>query len=96
MRSGGPRISPSRDRASSYTGPPVLKCATVSRAAPPSGGRHRMVAASRPHVCISVARSTLEVWRTMWRGMGARMSEETSPIHPEVEVAVMTGDYELG
>ena len=75
-------MSPSRDRASSYTGPPVLKCATVSWAAPPSGGSHRMAAASRPHVCISVAQSTLAVWRTMWGGMGARMSGETSPLHP--------------
>ena len=62
--------------------PPVLKCATASRAAPPSGGCHQMVAASRPHVCISVARSTLAVWRTMRGGMGARMSEDTSPFHP--------------
>ena len=82
MRSKGPRMWPSRDRGSSYTGPPVLKCATVSRAAPPSGGSHRMVAALRPHVCISVARSTLAVCRTMRGGMGARMSEDRSPIHP--------------
>ena len=39
-----------------------------------------MVAASRPQVCISVARSTLAVWRTMRGGMGARMSEDTSPL----------------
>ena len=31
-------MSHSRDRASSYTGPPFLKCATVSRAGPPSRG----------------------------------------------------------
>ena len=30
MRSKGPWVSPSRDRASSYTGPQVLKCATVT------------------------------------------------------------------
>ena len=82
MRSKGLRMPPSRDKASLYTDPPVLKCATVSRAAPPSGGSHRMVAASRPHVSISVARSTLAVWRTMRGGMGARMSEDTSPLHP--------------
>ena len=41
-----------------------------------------MVAASRPHVCISVARRTLAVWRTIRGGMGARMSENTSPHHP--------------
>ena len=75
-------MSPSRDRASSYTGPPVLKCATVSRAAPSSVGCRRTVGASRAHVCISVARSTLAVWRTMGGGMGARMSEDTSPFHP--------------
>ena len=61
MRNKGPWVSSSRDRASSYTRPPVLKCATASRAAPSSGGYHRMVAASRPHVCISVARSLLAV-----------------------------------
>ena len=33
MRSRGPGTSPSRDRASSYVGPPFLKCATVSRVA---------------------------------------------------------------
>ena len=38
MRSKGPWVSSSRDRASSYTGPPVLKCATASRAAPFLGG----------------------------------------------------------
>ena len=43
MRSKGPWVSLSRDRASSYTGPPALKCAT----------------ASCPHLRISVARSTL-------------------------------------
>ena len=45
MRSKGPRVSPSRDRASSYTCPPVLKCATASWVAPfsrgvPSDGGH--------------------------------------------------------
>ena len=59
MRSKGPWVSPSRDRASSYTGPPALKCATVSCAAPSSGGCHRTVAAACPHVRISVAPSTL-------------------------------------
>ena len=82
IRSKGPRMSPSRDRASSYTGPQVLNCTTVSRAAPPSRGSHRMTAALRPHVCISVAWSTLAVWRTMRGGMGARMNEDTSPLHP--------------
>ena len=61
MRSKGPCVSPSRDRASSYTGPPALKCATVSWVAPSSGGCHRTVAAACPHVRISVARSTLAV-----------------------------------
>ena len=59
MRSKGPWVSPSRDRASSYTGPPVLKCATASWAAPPPGGCHRTVAVACPHLRISVARSTL-------------------------------------
>ena len=59
MKSKGPWVSPSRDRASSYTGPPALKCATASWAAPSSGGCHRTVAAACPHVRISVARSTL-------------------------------------
>ena len=59
MRSKGPWVSPSRDRASSYTGPPALKCATASWAAPSSGGCYRMVAAACPHLRISVARSKL-------------------------------------
>ena len=59
MRSKGPWVSPSRDRASSYTGPRVLKCATATSAAPSSGGCHRTVAVSCPHLRISVARSTL-------------------------------------
>ena len=59
MRSKGPCVSPSRDRASSNTGPPVVKCATASRVAPFSGGCHRTVAASCPHLRISLARSTL-------------------------------------
>ena len=41
-----------------------------------------MVAASRPHVSISVAQSTLAVWRTMRGGRGAQMSKDTSPSHP--------------
>ena len=41
-----------------------------------------MVAASRPHVCISVARSTLAVWRRMRGETGAQMSEDTSPFDP--------------
>ena len=59
MRSKGPWVSPSRDRASSYTGPPVLKCGTASWAAPSSGGYHRTVAVSSPHLRISVDRSML-------------------------------------
>ena len=74
MRSRGPGMLPSRDRASSYTGPPFLKYATVSRAAPPSGGSHRTVAVLRPHVCICVAPSRLAVWRTM-RGGERRLDE---------------------
>ena len=58
-RSKGPWVSPSRDRASSYTGPPALKCARASWAAPSSGGCHQTVAAACPHLRISVARSTL-------------------------------------
>ena len=79
MRSRGPRLSPSRDRASSYVGPPSLKFGTVSRVAPPSGGSHRTVAAWRPHVSISVARSTLAVWSTRRGGRGAQMSVPSSP-----------------
>ena len=59
MRSKGSWVSPSQDGASSYTGLQVLKCATASRAAPSSGGCHRTVAVSCPHLRISVARSTL-------------------------------------
>ena len=59
MRRQGPWVSPSRDRASSYTGPQALKCATASWAAPSFGGCHQTVAAACPHVRISVARSTL-------------------------------------
>ena len=59
MRSKGLWVSPSRDRASSYTGPPVLKCATASLAAPSSGGCHWTLAVSCPNLRISVARSTL-------------------------------------
>ena len=44
MRSRGPGMSPSGDRAWSYVGPPSLKCATVSRVGPPPGGGHWMVA----------------------------------------------------
>ena len=75
-------MSPSWDGASSYIGPPSLKCTTVSRAAPPSGGSHWTAAASRPHACTFVARSMLAVWRTRRRGRGAGMSEDTSPLHP--------------
>ena len=75
MRSKGSRVSSSRDRASSYTGLPVLKCATASRAAPFSGGCHRMVAALCPHVCISVPRAP---WRREGRcgGGGGRSDEQ--------------------
>ena len=54
-----PGMLPSWDGASLYVGPPSLKCAAVNRVAPSSGGSHRMVAALHPHVCISVAWSTL-------------------------------------
>ena len=50
MSSRGPGTSPSRDRASSYVGPDIWKCATVSRVPPSSGGSHRTVAVSHPHV----------------------------------------------
>ena len=82
MSSRGPRMSPSQDRTSSYIDPPSLKFATVSRAAPPSGQSHQTVAASRPHACISIARSTLAAWRMRRGGRGAQMSEDTSPLHP--------------
>ena len=59
MRSKGFWVSPSGDRASSYTGPPALECATASWAAPSSGGCHQTVAAACLHLRISVARSTL-------------------------------------
>ena len=75
-------MSLSRDRASSYVGPPSLKCATVSRIAPSSGGSHRMVAASHSHVCITLASSTLAVWSTRRGGRGALMSEDRSPLQP--------------
>ena len=38
--------------------------------APPSGGSHRMVAASHPHVCISIAWSILLAWSTRRAGGG--------------------------
>ena len=56
MRSRGPEGSP---RASSYAGPPFLKCATGSWAPPSSRRNHRMVTASRPHARISAAQSML-------------------------------------
>ena len=59
MRNKGPWVSPSRDRASSYTSPQVLKCATASWAAGSSGGCHQTVAVSCPHLRISVAWGTL-------------------------------------
>ena len=59
MRSKSPLVSASRDRASSSTGLPALKCATASWAAPSSGGCHQTVAAACPRLRISVARSTL-------------------------------------
>ena len=52
MRSRGPRMSPSQDRASLYVGHPSLKRATLSRMAPPSGGSHQMVTASHPCVYL--------------------------------------------
>ena len=61
-------MSPSRDRASSHVGPPLLKCATVGRVPPSSGGSHRTVAASQPHARISDARSMLAVWSTRREG----------------------------
>ena len=82
MRSKGPWVSPSRDRASSYTGPPVLKYATASRAAPSSAECHQTVAVPCPHLRISVARSTLAACRTMQGGTGVLTSEDTSPVHP--------------
>ena len=84
MRSKGPRMAPSWDRASSYAGCPVLKCATVRRAAPTSGGSHRMVAALRPHVCTSVARSMLAVWRTMRGGDGRSDERGHVPTPPRL------------
>ena len=63
---------PSRDRDSLYVGPLSLKCATVSRVAPPSGGSHRIVAGLHPNVCISVAWSTLVGWSMTRGGRGAR------------------------
>ena len=67
MKSRGPGMSLSRDRASSYVGPPSLNCATASRVAPSSGGSHQMVAASHPPVCISWLRAR---WRRGARGGG--------------------------
>ena len=82
MRSKGPWVSPSQDRASSYTAPPALKCATASRVAPSSGGCHRTVAVACPRLRIPVARSTLAARRTMRGGTGVLTSEEPSPVHP--------------
>ena len=82
MRSKGPWVSPSRDRASSYTAPPALKCATASWADPSSWGCHRKVAAACPHLRISVAWSTLAAWRTMRGGTGVLTSEDKSQVHP--------------
>ena len=81
-RGRGPGMSPSQDRASSYVGPPFVKCAAVSRVPPSSGGSHRTVAASHPHVCICVARSMLGAWSTRRGGRGALRSEDTSLLHP--------------
>ena len=77
-------MSPSRDRASSYTGPPYLRCATVSRGALPFRGSHWTVPASRPHVCISVAQSTLVVLRTMPGGEGRSDERGQVPTPPHV------------
>ena len=77
MRSRGHGTSPSRDRASSYVGPPFLKYATVSGVPLSSGGSHETVAASHPHVRISAARSMLAAWST--RGGRERCPEE--PVH---------------
>ena len=74
-------MSLSRGKASSYVGPPFLKCAGVSRVALSSGGSHQMVAVSHPHVRISVAWSTLAAWSTRQGGWGTRMSEDTSLLH---------------
>ena len=41
-----------------------------------------MVATLRLHVCISVARRLMAVWRTMRGGMGTQMTADTSPFHP--------------
>ena len=82
IRSRGPGMMLSQDRASSYVGRPSLKCATVSRLAPPSGGSNQMVAASHPHVYLSVAWSTLAAWSTRRGGRSARMSEDTSLLNP--------------
>ena len=78
MRRRGPGTSLRRDRLSSYVGPPSLKCATVNRVPPSSGGSHRTVAALHPHVCFSVALSMLAAWSTRWVGSCSCRSEDPS------------------
>ena len=57
IRSKGPWASPSQDRASSYTGPPALKCATVSWVAPSSGGVWRGLDSGSVSCCCFSART---------------------------------------
>ena len=82
MGSRGPGRSASRVRASSYVGPPFLKCATVSRVPPSSRGSHRTAAASHYHARISAAPSMLGVCRRAGGARGIQRSEDTSPRHP--------------
>ena len=82
MRSKGPSVSPRRDSASSYTGPPVLKCATASRWLRPPREATGMWPLRVP-MCISPRPGVR--WRCGGRragGMGAWMSEDTSSFHP--------------
>ena len=87
MRSRGPGRSPSWERASSYAGPPFLKCATVSRVPPSSGGNHRTVAALRPNPRISAAQSMLAVCSTS-RGGGGGHPEERGHVAPPARVGL--------
>ena len=82
LGSRGPGRSPIRDRASSYVGPPLLKCATMSRVPPSPGGNHRTVAALRPHARIPPARSMLGVCSTSRGGGAPREARTRRPATP--------------
>ena len=59
MRSKGPWVSPSRDRALSFYRPPSFEVGHGELGGPVLWKGHRTVAVACPHLRISVARSTL-------------------------------------